>query len=355
VRCESPPEKARRARGILRLLSDSRLIPNAYVIALRGEFERVAIQQDELFFHDDLNEINQPFYFHEFISAAHQHQLQFLGEAGSEDLRGENLTPEMASLLVELEKEKELIREQYRDFALGRAFRRTLLCRTEVPLSRDFLHSQVSTLYASCDATPIHSYQTGGRGVTLFRRPNGAEFETSHGFVGASFRRLRSEWPCAVAFRVALDDAQRSVGEAAGASDSEDQADLLADAWIRAYKAGFLQLHVSPPRLVNRVTAHPVCSALARYQLSKTGVSTSQLQRRVRFEDSLSREVAQLLDGARDEETITQIILESIKTGQAELRQNDSGVTEPDRIASALRLQIREVLEALARQGFLIG
>jgi len=135
----------------------------------------------------------------------------------------------------------------------------------------------------------------------------------------------------------------------------EDQAALLADAWTRAYKGGFLQLHVNPPRVVNKLSARPECSALIRFQLRRTGIVTSQLHRRVKVDDPLSREVAQLLDGSRDEDAITKIILESIRTGQAELRENNAIVTDSERVAAALKLQIREVLEALAREGLLIG
>lgn len=75
----------------------------------------------------------------------------------------------------------------------------------------------------------------------------------------------------------------------------------------------------------------------------------------MKVDDPLSREVAQLLDGSRDEDAITKIILESIRTGQAELRENNAIVTDSERVAAALKLQIREVLEALAREGLLIG
>ena len=355
MRCGSPPEKAERARAILKFLSESRLVPNAYVTALRVEFERVIKQQNEVFFHDDLGEINQPFYFHEFISAAHRHYLQFLGEAGPDDLHAENFTSDAVTKLSELEKEEELICEQYKDFLIGRAFRRTLLCRNEVPLAPAFLPARTSTLYASCDATPVHSNQTGDPMGVLFRRPNGAELETNHALVAASLRHLCSEWPCPVAFEIALDRARREAARAVGVIGLEDQATLLADAWTRAYKGGFLQLHVNPPRVVNKLSACPECSTLMRFQLRKTGVVTSQLHRRVKVDDPLSREVAQLLDGSRDEDAITQIILQSIRTGQAELRENNAIVTDSERATAALKLQIREVLEALAREGLLIG
>jgi methyltransferase-like protein len=152
-----------------------------------------------------------------------------------------------------------------------------------------------------------------------------------------------------------LDHASR---EAAGNGDMpglEDQASLLAHAWTNAYKGGFLQLHTNSPRVVNKVSVYPECSALVRSQLRRTGAVTNQLHQRVRFDDPLSRDVAQLLDGSRDEEAITHIILESVRAGQAEIRENNAKVTDPCRIAATLKLQIREVLAALARQGLLIG
>jgi methyltransferase-like protein len=349
--CEDPSEKVRRARAVLKFLAESRLVPNVYVIALEFELARVAKLQDAVFFHDDLGDINQPFYFHEFISAAHRHNLQFLGESGLDDLHAENFTPEALTKLRELENEGELIREQYKDFLLGRAFRKTLLCRSEAALAPGFLPERTLMLYASCDARLVNQSETSEPVRASFRRKSGAELQTNHAFVTASFKHLCSEWPCPVAFHVVLESA-------AGKADRpglEERTALLADAWTKAYQNGFLQLHVAPPRVVNKVSVCPECSALVRLQLRRSSVATSQLHRRVRLDDPLSREVAQLLDGSRDEDSITEIILESVKAGQAELRQNSEVVTEPGRVTAALKLQIREVLEALAREGLLIG
>jgi methyltransferase-like protein/cyclopropane fatty-acyl-phospholipid synthase-like methyltransferase len=355
ARSGRPSEKVERARGILRFLAESRLTPNAYVTTLRAELERVAKQRDEVFFHDDLGEINQAFYFHEFIAAAHRHDLRFVGEASPDDLHPENLTPEVVSKLGELEKEDEIIREQYKDFVLGRAFRKTLLCRHEVELAPAFLTEGISTFHASCDAIPVEWNEDVEARGALFRRPSGAELRTDHELVTAALRRLCAEWPCAVAFDVVLERARREVTNSKETISLEEQTALLADAWKRAYQNGFIQLHVTSPRVMNKVSERPECSALARFQLSRTEVATSQLHKRVRFEDPLSRDVAQLLDGTRDLEAITQTVLQSIRTGQAELRENKMVVAEPDRIARLIKQQVREVLEALAKEGLLIG
>jgi methyltransferase-like protein/cyclopropane fatty-acyl-phospholipid synthase-like methyltransferase len=355
VRCETPSEKVERARAILRFLAESRLTPNAYVIALRAEIERIATQRDEVFFHDDLGGINQPFYFHEFIAAAHRHNLRFVGEASPDDLHSENLTPEVVSKLVELEKEDEIIREQYKDFVLGRSFRKTLLCRNEVELAPTFLTERASILHASCDSTLVEWNQDVEPKEALFRRPSGVELRIDHELVAAALGHVCAEWPCALPFQVVLERARSEVADTTETIRLEEQTALLANAWMTAYRSGFIQLHVTPPRVANKASERPECSRLARLQLRKTEVATSQLHNRVRFEDPLSREVAQLLDGTQDLKAITQTVLESIRKGQAELRENKAVVTDPDRIAKLIEQQIREVLRALAREGLLIG
>ncbi len=296
ARSESPSEKVERARAILKFLGESRLTSNAYVIALRAELERVTKNRDEVFFHDDLSEINQPFYFHEFIAAAHRHDLRFVGEASPDDLYPENLTPEVVSKLGEMEKEDEIIREQYKDFVLGRSFRRTLLCRKEVELAPALLTERTSTLHASCDATPVEWNENGEARGALFRRASGAELRTDHELVAAALKHLCVEWPCAVAFDVALERAGREVANRVETISLEEQTALLAGAWTAAYQSGFIQLHVTPPRVVNKISERPECSALVRFQLRITEIATSQLHKRVRFEDPLEpRDLPKLL------------------------------------------------------------
>ncbi len=156
---------------------------------------------DEAFFHDDLSEVNQPFYFHEFISDAERHGLQFLGEARANDLQPGKFTPQVMQRMKELEGAPEVVREQYKDFIRGSAFRETLLCHREVEISSDLLVERVPKLYASCDAAPkANENEDQGSQTTLFRRPGGAELETAHPLVCAAMKILGSHWPAAVSF-----------------------------------------------------------------------------------------------------------------------------------------------------------
>jgi methyltransferase-like protein/cyclopropane fatty-acyl-phospholipid synthase-like methyltransferase len=350
-----PAEKIQQARGILKFLAESTSTPDAYITALQSESERAVKYRDEAFFHDDLSEINQSFYFHEFIRDAERHGLQFLGEASPNEVDPEKVTAEVLSKLNELQGSSEIVREQYKDFVRGCGFRRTLLCHQDVQLSPRPMPERVTELYVSCDASPIQSDGGPASDTTVFRRPEGTEIETAHPLVVAALKHICSEWPCTIPFAAVLDRATSSVsGNARTTSFAGDTA-ALAEALLRAYESDFLQLHVVPRPVVNKASERPVSSTLARFQVKRGELATSQLHKFVRLEDPLSRQLVQLLDGTRNHEAIIDALLVSIRSGRVELCENGAVLTDPDRISDAVERRLPEVLRALTREGFLVG
>src|SRR3984893_12808588 len=186
---EDPSEKVGQARGLLKFLAESTLKQDYYVAAIRSQFARTLKYMDEAFYHDDLSEINQSFYFHEFISDAQSYGLQFLGEARENDLPPDKFTPAVMQKMKELEGAPEVVREQYKNFIRGSAFRETLLCHRELELSSDLLIERVPKLYASCDAAPKANEDEDQAGQKIeFRRPGGAVLETAHPLVCAAIK-----------------------------------------------------------------------------------------------------------------------------------------------------------------------
>jgi methyltransferase-like protein len=350
---QQPLEKVQQARGILEFLANSTPQPDAYITVLKSEFERVVKYRDEAFFHDDLSEINQPFYFYEFIGDAERHSLQFLGESGSNEVDPGKVTAEVLSKLSELQGSNEILREQYKDFVRGCGFRRTLLCHHEVQLAAERIPEKVKELYISCDAAPVQSDETPTSDGTVFRRPDGTEIETAHPLIVAALKHICSEWPCTVPFATALDCARSSVGT--GVSPSDGDAAALAEGLLRAYESGFLQLHVGVRPVVNKVSAYPVSSALARFQLKRSVLATSQLHKLVRLEDPLSRQLVQLLDGKRNREAIIDGLLASIASGQTQLYENGVALTDPYLVSDAVKRRLPEVMQALTREGLLVA
>jgi methyltransferase-like protein len=345
---EDPRDKVGQARGLLKFIAESTAKNDYYVAAIRSQFDRTLKYVDEGFYHDDLSPMNQSFYFHEFNADAERLGLQFVGEASSNDLLPGKFTAQVMERMKELEAAPEFVREQYKDFIRGTAFRQTLLCHKEIAIAPDILVDRLPNLYVSCDATVERETEAA---PTRFVRPGGAELETTNRLVCAALEILSSEWPCEMAFERLLAEATRKSELNAGG----DECDTLAGALVRAYRTGFLHLHISPHQLTNVAGERPSSSTLARHQLRHGDAATNQLHVAIKFPDLLSRQLILLLDGTRDRETIAQELIEFVRNGFGKVIEDGVPVEEIDQVAIVLRRRVSEGLISLAREGMLVN
>ncbi len=353
TRFDDPAEKVGQARGLLKFLSESTLNPEPYIAAIRSQYERTVKHADEAFFHDDLSEINQSFYFYDFISDAERHDLQFVGEASSNDLHWEKFTPEVRQKMEALKGAKEVVREQYKDFIRGSGFRQTLLCHKEIALAPDLLVERIPKLYVSCDAAPQENSEGGE--ATLFRRPEGAELQTAHPLLQAALKSLWLHWPGTISFEELLADAQAAATSKVPVAPSESDEQTLVEGLTRAYRAGFLQMHIFPNHLTNLVSDRPSVSRLARFQLERGESATSQLHVLIKFPDPLSRRLVQLLDGTRNQKMLARELLEFVRSEQGKLYEDGVLVEDLGKVATILESRVRAGLNSLAREGMLVG
>jgi len=173
-----PMEKARTARDFIEFLAES-FAPEAGLLAAfiqqyAGSFlgRQGAPEAHVLasLSHDELAEVNQPLYFHEFAAQAKAAGLEYLAEV---DFRGSTptgLRPEAIDALSSFPEDL-IDTEQYMDFVRNRGFRRTLLCHPGAKVERA-LNPERGTL----EGLSLASGATSGRrgrgsnqpGVTRF-------------------------------------------------------------------------------------------------------------------------------------------------------------------------------------------
>jgi SAM-dependent methyltransferase len=138
---QDPLERVRTARESLAFYVDATSAGgDAYTTYLKhyqnflaGDGDGKLPKQDSALLHDELEQHNQPMYFYQFVEQAERHDLQYLAEA---DL---HIPSEVQPQTLQMIREKytSLIElEQALDFLENRAFRRTLLCHAQVPLTR---------------------------------------------------------------------------------------------------------------------------------------------------------------------------------------------------------------------------
>src|SRR6185312_11602344 len=111
------------------------LLSTPHAVMTRNIIRSMRNKDPNVFFHDEIGEVNDPCYLLQFVEWAGEHALQYLGDAMLSTMLYENL-PETVQPAFESLRLDHLQAEQFMDFLRNRMFRCTLLCRNEVPLER---------------------------------------------------------------------------------------------------------------------------------------------------------------------------------------------------------------------------
>jgi SAM-dependent methyltransferase len=341
---DDPHERVGQARALLEFLVGTAGGPQSvYGAMLKHESAMLAEASDTYLYHEHLEEVNHPEYFHEFAGRAAARGLQYVAEAQASPLPS-TLSPEACATLERLAGD--LVQaEQYLDFVRFRTFRRTLLCHAGVPLRRPPAPQALEGLYLSSLLRPV-SDQLDVTGETReeFRTPEGSKLATNHPLLKAALVRLAE----AGERRLAFADLWAAVGAPAGVDRS-----ALAELLLQCYLAGLVNVHAFPPHFAREPAERPVGSPLARLQAEIRDSVTDLCHHRVRinpFEGLVLRQ----LDGTRDRAVVLDALVDAVKRGEFTLAWEGRPVRE-DREARALMGEALETtLQRLACAALLV-
>jgi methyltransferase-like protein len=201
-------------------------------------------------------------WFRDFAGHALRHGLQYLGEADSPKTFDPAMMEVAAADVIE--------REQYLDFFKLRRFRRTLLCRQEVALSRAIGGDRMDEF--------------------LFSENEGAE-------------RVPGEDQALEAVAQALHDTAPLPARFEELIPYAGNAEVLRQMLLALLSAGAVNLHVHDFPCQETVTERPRASRLARLQATTGDNVTSACHSPVKL-DAIAQQLVQLLDGTRTHEEI---------------------------------------------------
>ncbi|HYO81879.1 MAG TPA: class I SAM-dependent methyltransferase [Bryobacteraceae bacterium] len=284
--------------GIYRSQSDR----EPYRETIRAEMDRLLAKDPVLCFHDDFGPVNSPVYFREFIRRASNYGLQFLSEAEPSDMQSTDFAPDTREALGSIDDVVE--REQFYDLLTLRGFRRTLLCRGDLILSRRAdveamrkLHFAAAIQYT---ATPDLTSMAGAD----FNTTAGATITVTQPFVKAVLYALAETWPASLSF-----DELLGIGLAAGAQEEgTDSQAMLREVLLRMNLPGVMDMSPVPWAGPRTVSDRPVASKLAVYQLRSGPKVTSLRHRSVDLDDDLGKAILPLLDGQRTAADVLQSV-----------------------------------------------
>lgn len=355
-----PDARIDRAEGMLAFLEKAvpEMLPLHRIAAMAIEKNTAREIQRAHIFHEFLEEVNDGFYFREFVDQAAQHDLQFLGEADISEMHAHFLPAEAARMLAQLEHDP-IEREQYLDFVKGRAFRQSLLCHAGVAIDRTLDPARLSGLQLSSGRLTTEESPTLSAGTPLaFRDDRGRQIATDNPFCKAALLCLSDLHPRALALdeleRVAAERTSTTAVTGGDRMTHESGRAELRSELLQLVTAGFLEVHAAPPVPFTDVSERPTASPWSRMQ-AVTGAVVTNLRHRAVDVDDFRRHLLTLLDGTRTHEQILADLTQAVCDSELAITALGAAPISEDEARATLAPALPQELAAAARTAFLIG
>lgn len=345
-------ERIEQARALINFLSSAVATDNYYGAMLNSELKLLQRISDSYLFHEHLEEVNQPIYFHQFAERAQRHDLQFLAEAEFASMISSDFSSEVSETLARISTD--LIRgEQYMDFVRNRFFRQTLLCHaniepkrrlTPVDLDGFLVASSITAEMDPVDLTPETSQN--------FITSNGLTISTSSPLTKAALTLLGEHWPRAVHIDNLIDQARLKLERA----DISDEAHLgrtqLLEDLLSCYADNIIELHTWQADFTQIAGDTPAISALAAHQIRKGALIVNQRHEAIELPD-LTKVIALMLDGMHSQDDVLANLVRMAEEGALNIKHNGQLITGMENIETFLRKTLPESLKSLASSAML--
>jgi hypothetical protein len=349
---ESADERVKQAMALARFLAKAGPGDDEYQLWLKAEWQAILEHDEGHLYHDEIAEINQPFYFAQFIHDAMAHKLQYVADADYFASSDHGLPQSTRETLARL-GHNPILREQYLDFLKCRRFRQTLLCHADRPLRRQpdasiiehwMVSSSARCACASCDLRP--------RVTQLFLTPKNARCETDAPIGKAALSILGEIWPQPLPFEELMTRSAQRLTQAGLAGELNDRArERLRDILLSLYSVGIVELRTTLPPAVWTPGPRPAASPLARRQIQRGDLVTTLLHTPVKVEDEVGRSLLQWLDGTLGRPELLEKLWLLIRSKEAlRLPGGDEAAAR-----RKLELDLEANLDKLARLGLLVA
>ena len=329
-----PMEKITQGKLLLKFIADAVESDTIYQSTLALEIEQIEERSDQNVFHDDFSDVNQPFYFHEFVDQLTASGFQYLAESDPTSMSMSDL-PAKSRKSLEALGDDLLRREQYMDFVKCRRFRSTLICRSGLSPNRNPQPALLKKLLITSHVESEGSLDNLSEPEPLrFIGPKGASLEINHPLTKAALLYLKRIWSRSIAFPELIKEARNLLADFDD-NTLEAESERTAAFLIRLYTDGFVKFHRHMPEFASTAGEFPISSAFARWQISRGSKSVTTLSGlNLEPEFEAVRSLISLLDGTRDRSALFSEMKEMFDVPAADRRAFEQNL--PNMIESNL-------------------
>ncbi|MEJ5275842.1 MAG: class I SAM-dependent methyltransferase [Thermogemmata sp.] len=351
LRFTTPGEQIRQARALLDFLAQAtRIDGGPYATLLRMELEHLRQQADHYLYHEHLEEVNEPVYFHEFIAAAQRHGLNYLGDAQITTMLSSNFPYEVQQALQIIAPDQ-IQSEQYLDFVRNRMFRETLLVRGEVQPDWTVQPERIDNLHV-CTHRRVVDESGDVRSTTTvqYRSKSGMVVATSQPTLKAAFRILGEEWPGTLPFA----DLVARVTERLGQPPEQVRTPLAVQILHVYLSSDLMELHALPiPRVPVTERPQALRSLRVRLELGENGGANRRHE--VFRPNPFDSVLIPLLDGTRTKPELLEELTRRAARGLLLLPRETSPSSDLEGIRTRLAPLLEEALQRLADASVLVA
>lgn len=340
-----PSEKIEKASTFIKFLAENTQRDDFYKSIIETEMHYY--ENPTIAFHDNLAEINEPYYFYEFAEKLNEHGLQFLAESQLFSMSTFNYPPELKDFIDKIDGVVE--KGQYMDFFSGKTFRQTLLCRNNIELNHQPQPEALKTLFLSAPLTPVSE----NADLTNDDEVNFAGFqkegiEINHPLTKIALYLLGKDWGNAVFFIELLLRSEKYLEEQGKKLENRAE-EFKSAAQLILYilsNLELLKIHSHRVDIYTTLDAKPKLNPLARWQLKKGDLLSAPYQRTMQVDDPILRKLAELLDGTNTHEDLYNNLVEFIKA--------DGNIKNKNEMLKSLQTDLDEHLTHFAGSGVFV-
>jgi SAM-dependent methyltransferase len=305
-RTSTPKERAVLAREMIGLAASLPEGRPTYLGVLKELARHVSESEDWFLLHDDLELINEPVHFTDFVRHAGEHQLKYVAAASPAMELFRWLPPSFQAKLRQFTQNPVEI-EQYLDFLYGPAYRASVLCRENVIPSPKVGAKSLEGLFVAGRLVEEPATATGAVTFAEARTARQKKIAITDPASISAFRRIKNAWPHAVAFSELLSSSDPSL------------ASTLADQILKAYSVAILELWTRPTDFIDAEAKTPRATALARLQ-AEAGGPVINLRHESIIADEVVKNILPLLDGTRDRSGVRKELTRLVDSGKVNLK-----------------------------------
>jgi len=349
-------QRVQQARALLDFLATSVRQEGPYSSLLKTELESIRNQTDNYLFHEHLEQVNDPVYFHQFVTMARRHGLRYLGEARVPTMVTGNFGPEVQKTLKTLAADQ-IQTEQYMDFLRNRMFRETLLVNEKNPPNWTIEPKNLRPLHLVANGKPtgktepnIHSEEP-----EQYQTRSGMTLSTNRPLLKAAMKVLNARWPSTTPFDELRAESRKLLGgDPADAALAEEDTKTLALGLVNTYiSSDLIELHAVaiPINRANTEKPQVVASARARVEGGATSVANRRHEL-VKLSD-LDQRLLPLLDGTRDRAAILEALVQKALAGDLKVAKDGQPLTTDADVRAALASVLDQAIANLSMQSLM--